>query len=184
MVWTNERCRPTLTKYAKTSEPTILVNYSAGTFHDGTHVDNTNSSNQLGISTVSTYSTQHSASTYSAIPTTYPHNLVHPQRHQSFHLSHARLALHNRVQFPSQTRMRPPEPTALISTRTGKRIEITMTTRRSTGPPFPEPFVNQPSRKSWTLKDVILCHYQWQPSCTSKPTIIGFESWLTVVKFI
>ena len=69
MVWTYERCRMTLPEHAKTSDPTILVNYSVGTFYDGTHVDTTNPSNQLGISAVSTYSTQHSSTTYSAIIT-------------------------------------------------------------------------------------------------------------------
>ena len=46
--------------------------------------------------------------------------------------------------------------------------------------PSPDLSDNQPSRKSWTLKDVILCHYRWQPWCTNKPTIIGFESWLNL----
>ena len=45
---------------------------------------------------------------------------------------------------------------ALISTHIEKSTEITMTTRRSMASLFPGPSVNQPSRKSWTLKDVIL----------------------------
>ena len=72
---------------------------------------------------------------------------------------------------------------ALISIHISKKIEITTTIRRLTGSLFPEPFVSQPPRKSLTLKDAILCHCQWLLLCINKPTIIGFGSWLTVVKF-
>ena len=50
---------------------------------------------------------------------------------------------------------------ALISIHIGKKIGITTTIRRSTGSLFPDLFVSQPSRKSLTLKDVILCHCRW-----------------------
>ena len=76
------------------------------------------------------------------------HNRVHLQRHQSLRHSHAPLALHNQVLDQSQTKTRPPEPMALISTRIDKKTAITTTTRRSTASLFPGLFVNQPSTKS------------------------------------
>ena len=71
MVWTYEFSCPALTKHAKTSESTILGGHSLGTLHDGTYVDTTCPTNQLGIvTTVSTHSTKRSSTTYLAIPTT------------------------------------------------------------------------------------------------------------------
>ena len=74
--------------------------------------------------------------------------------------------------------------TALISILIGKRTKITTTTRKSTAWPSHEAFVNQPSRKSWTLKDVIRWNYLWRPCCISRPTTFGFANWLMDVSFI
>ena len=70
----------------------------------------------------------------------------------------------------------------LIPILIGKRTKITTTIRRSTAWLFLVAFVNQPSRKNWTLKDVILWNYQWRPCCISRPTTFGFGSWLMGVK--
>ena len=71
MVWTYELSRPAPTQHAKTSESTILGGYSVGTLHDGTYVDTTCPTDQLGtVTTVSTHSTKCSSTTYPAISTT------------------------------------------------------------------------------------------------------------------
>ena len=64
----------------------------------------------------------------------------------------------------------------------GKRIKTTTTIRRSTAWLSLGAFVNQPSRKNWTLKDVILWNYLWPPCCINRQTTFGFGSWLMGVK--
>jgi hypothetical protein len=71
MGWTHERVSPALSEHATASESTYLASQHVGTLHDGTYVDTTtNPTTKLGISTVSTNPTIHSATTYVAIPTT------------------------------------------------------------------------------------------------------------------
>ena len=168
--------------------------------YDGTYVDTINYSNQLGIPTISTCSTfqilyhphchihrnnkTNSLNLVLLRNLAHRHNPAHLQYHPFLHLSHVQLALPNPVLDQSHTSAKPLEPMALIWTHTGKRTETTTTTRRSMASPSPDLSDNQPSRKGWTLKDVILCHYRWQPWSINKPTIIGFESWLMVVKSI
>ena len=48
MVWTYELSHPAPTQHSKTSESTILGGYSVGTLHDGTYVDTTSPTDQLG----------------------------------------------------------------------------------------------------------------------------------------
>ena len=95
------------------------------------------------------------------------HNLAHPRHRRFLHLSHARPALQILVKHPRRTTTKLPESTALISTLIGRKTLITTTIRRSTGSLFQGPFVRRLSHRSWTLKDVILCRYQWRLSCSN-----------------
>ena len=137
---------------------------------------------------------------------------LHPRCHTQFHLAsplhraHPLYRVHqHKLSHPALRPFRPPNlamPTrhiwrhlevkqrlmkvghmALISILTGKRTKIITTTRRSTGWPSHEAFVNRLSRKSWTLKGVILWSSHWRPCCISRPTTSGFASWLMDVNF-
>ena len=69
MVWSYECCGSTLPEHATTSGPTSVVDNPVRTSDDGTYVDTTSSSNQLGITAVSTNSTHQFLATYTSIPT-------------------------------------------------------------------------------------------------------------------
>ena len=73
MVRTHECSCPAPTQHAQTSDSAIVASHSVGNLHDGTYVDTTCPTEQLGIiTTFSTNSTQCSSTTHSAIPTTSP----------------------------------------------------------------------------------------------------------------
>ena len=73
-------------------------------------------------------------------------------------------------------------PMVSIPILIGKRTKTTTTIRRSTAWLSLAAFVNRHSRKSWTLRDVILWNCQWPPCCINRQTTFGFGSWLMGVK--
>ena len=77
-------------------------------------------------------------------------NMSRPQNRPNWPLNQSGPYMMGRMWTPSPTTTPPNWPTQQL-------------TRRSMALLFLSPFVNQPSHKSWTSRDVILCHYQWQP---------------------
>ena len=126
-----------------------------------------------------------------ALPLHHAHPLCHVHQHnhapralhQSLHLSLVHLRLLNLPPQEVQNIMKPPAPMGSISILIGKRIKTTTTIKKSTVWPSHAAFVKRLLFKSWTLKGVILCAYQWRLCCINKLTTSGFESWLMVVNF-
>lgn len=130
--------------------PTEMASTSVGTLHDGTYVETTCPSNQFCLVTIlSTNSTQFPSSTY---PPAQPCSPTPPS------ISPSQQGSTSTTKYPKSCPA--PKFLALISMNIGKQIETSTTIRRSMASLLPEPFANQPSGKSWALKDVIPFPYQ------------------------
>ena len=101
-----------------------------------------------------------------------------PALHPFLRPNLVKLVLHTRTHQEVTQRLMTAAHMDSISILIGKRIKTTTTIRRSTAWPSLVAFVNQPSRKNWTSKDVILWNYRWQPCCINRRTTFGFGSWL------
>ena len=169
MVWTYELSCPALKQHAETSDSPLMA---VGTLHDGTYsppAGHHHNSFHLLHQTVLHHLPCHIHNFVHVHQhnRVHRHNLAHPRHRRFLHLSHARPALQILVKHPRRTTTKLPESTALISTLIGRKTLITTTIRRSTGSLFQGPFVRRLSHRSWTLKDVILCRYQWRLSCSN-----------------
>ena len=109
------------------------------------------------------------------------HNRALQAHLPSLHLSLGPTPLLIQTHRPGTETMRQPESMGSTKTLMGKRTGITMTIKKSMASLSLDQFDNRLLLKSWTSRDVTLCHSLWQPCCISKPTITGFESWLMVV---
>ena len=105
-----------------------------------------------------------------------------PALHPFHHPSLVKLALLISTHLVVKQRLMTAAPMASIPILIGKRTRTTTTIRRSMAWLSLVAFVNRPSRKNWTLRDVILWNCQWQPCCINRQTTFGFGSWLMGVK--
>ena len=105
-----------------------------------------------------------------------------PALHPFHHPSLVKLAPLMSIHLGVEQRLMTAAPMALIPILIGKRTKTITIIRKSTAWLFLVAFVNRPSRKNWTLRDVILWNCQWQPCYISRQTTFGFGSWLMGVK--
>ena len=118
----------------------------------------------------------------------HPHCHVHQLKwhrqalHSFHHPSLVTLAPLMSIHLEVKQRLMTAAPMALIPILIGKRTKTITTIRKSMAWLFLVAFVNRPSHKNWTLRDVILWNCQWQPCCISRQTTFGFGSWLMGVK--